>query len=274
VGSRSRTQLLLPRSSNACKNNKVNQLSGVKAFSAILAAVSLVFVFALASSAQVSSDHAQPAGGNSVMLAVSQPDVSVPSSYAISVAQLRIPAKAVRHLELAAKRFNRMDIRGAENEIDRVLEIDPACSLAFSMRSLMKLAETDSNGAIEDAARAVQLDAHDAHALLTLATAYNNVGEFAKAADAARRAVGMEPEIWQSRLELAKSLYGQGQLAEALTALGLVNKDFPDVHLVRADVLMQMGRALEAAKEFEAFLKQAPNDPRGTRIREIVAAVQ
>jgi tetratricopeptide (TPR) repeat protein len=239
-----------------------------------LAAVSLLFFFSLASFAQVSSDPSRHTVGDSVALAVSQPDVSVPSSYAISVAQLRIPAKAVRHLELAAKRFNRMDIRGAENEIDRVLEIDPECSLAFSMRSLMKLAETDSNGAIEDAARAVELDAHDAHAYLTLATAYNNVGEFAKAAEAARRAVETEPEIWQSRLELAKSLYGQGQLAEALTALGLVNKDFPDVHLVRADVLMRMGRALEAAKEFGTFLKQAPNDPRCARIREIVAAVQ
>jgi len=46
----------------------------------------------------------------------------------------------------------------------------------------------------------------------------------------------------------------------ALREMDDLNQDFPDVHLVRANVLARLNRAQEAAGEFKRFLQQAPED--------------
>jgi tetratricopeptide (TPR) repeat protein len=194
-------------------------------------------------------------------------------TYAVSVAQLSIPAKAIKHLESAHKHFTKSDLPGAIREIDQALEIDPGCAQAFSLRAFVELALKNFNGAVGDAMRAVALDPHDPESYLALATAYNSAQDFSKAAEAAQQALSLNPDAWQGQLELAKSWYSQGQYGLALNALNRINQDFPDVHLVRANVLMCLGRAAEAAEQFRLFLKQAPDDPRDVQIRQIVANV-
>jgi predicted RNA polymerase sigma factor len=50
-----------------------------------------------------------------------------------------------------------------------------------------------------------------------------------------------------------------------------LNKDFPDVHLIRANILMRLDRTEEAVQEFGFFLKEALDDPRSEQVRRIVA---
>jgi tetratricopeptide (TPR) repeat protein len=187
---------------------------------------------------------------------------------------LSVPAAAAKHLEEAQKHFNKMDVRRALTQIDQALQIDPHCAAAFSMRSFVRLAANEVRGAIADALQAAALDSHDSESYVALATAYNYAGDFQKAAKAAGQALSIRPDDWHAGLELAKSLYGQGQYVMALGALDAVSMDFPDVHLVRADVLMRLGHSQEAADQFIVFLKQEPNDPRGEQIRRILDAAQ
>jgi predicted RNA polymerase sigma factor len=51
-----------------------------------------------------------------------------------------------------------------------------------------------------------------------------------------------------------------------------LNNDFPDVHLVRANILQRLDRSQEAAEQFSQFLQEAPNDPRSEQIKRIVAS--
>lgn len=210
-----------------------------------------------------------------IKIALSAVSVTVapePSRYTVSAARLSISTKAAKRLESAHNRFTKKDYAGAIEDIDRALEVDPNCAGAFTMRSYIKLATKDFDGAIEDATRSTQLDSHNPESYVALATAYNSMREFQKAAVAAQHALSLRPDVWQGRLELAKSWYGQGQFVVAITVLDLLNVDFPDVHLVRADVLMRLGRREEAVEQFCLFLQQAPTDPRGGEIRQIVAA--
>jgi len=269
-------QSFIESAQNSSHSNKRNRLNWVLSIRHCFDArwLSLLLLVSVTSVAQISKDNAQQEVHVSSVPVASATIAPNPPPYAVSVAQLSIPAKAARHLESAQKRFIKMDLPGAEAEIGRALEIDPHCARAFSMRSFVKLAGNDSNGAIEDAIRAVALDSHEAASYVALATAYNNAKEFPKAAEAARHAVNIETNSWQGRLELAKSLYGQGQYVLALNTLNLVNKNFPDVHLVRGDLLMRLDRIPEAAEEFSLFMKQAPSDPRTEQIRQIVATAQ
>jgi len=190
--------------------------------------------------------------------------------YTVSAQELRVPARARAHLKLAQREFSRSNFAGAKKEIDQALQVDSICAPAFSMRALLRLASRDLNGAIEDATRALALDPTEADANVALATAYNSLGEFQKAEAAAQQTLGMRPDLWQGRLELAKAYYGQDRLVRALRELGDLNKDFPDVHLVRANILIRLNRSEEATIEFSQFLREARNDPRREQIQRIV----
>lgn len=142
------------------------------------------------------------------------------------------------------------------------------------MRAFIRLAGRDPAGALEDAKRAILLDPHDAESFVALAMSYNALKEFQSAAEAAGHALSIRPDSWQGRLEMAKSLYRQGELIPALRELELVHMDFPDVHLVRGSVLMGLDRGPEAAEEFDIFLEEAPLDSRNGRIRGLVATLR
>lgn len=195
------------------------------------------------------------------------------AQYAVTVQQLLVPAKVRGHLYKAELQFRKMRYAAAEMEIDRALHIDPACAQAFTMKALIELASHDFSEALADATHATTLDPNDGISLLALATAYNTRENFEQAEAAARQALKLRPDLWQAHLEMAKALYGQQQFAPALRVLDALKADFADIHLVRGDVLMRLGRNHEGAAEFATFLNEAPGDPRGGQIKQIVARV-
>jgi tetratricopeptide (TPR) repeat protein len=188
----------------------------------------------------------------------------------VSVQALRVPAKARSHLEVAQREFSRLNLAGAEREIERALQLDSTFAAAYSLRAVVRLAARDSNRAIEDATRALALDPAEPGAYVALATAYNSRGEYPRAEASTERALTMRPDFWQARLELAKAFYGEGRLALALRELDELHKDFPDVHLVRANLLVRLNRREEAIEEFSQFLHEAPNDCRRQQVEQIV----
>lgn len=192
--------------------------------------------------------------------------------YTVSASELRVPSKAWSHLESAHKEFSRGNLDKADRELDRALQVDPNCGPAFSMRAFIRLAEKNPSAALADATHATSIDADDGDAFVALAMAYNSLKDFVNAMKAASRALELEPDSWQARLETAKSLYGQGQFDLALAALNEQAKDFPDVHLVRGNVLMNLARRKEAIEEFTLFLREAPIDARSEQVRRICAA--
>lgn len=196
-----------------------------------------------------------------------------PPHSTVSAMQLRVPRKAWAHLQSAHQEFSKGNLAGAAREIDRALETDPACAPAFSMRAFLKLAVKDPQGAVADAEHASSMDPHDAESFVALAMAHNSLQEFQQAAEAARRALSLRADSWQAKLEMAKTLYGQGEFIPALHELDEVGKDFPDVHLVRGQVLMSLSRSQDAAEEFGLFLKQEPSDPRSEKIKRIMASL-
>jgi tetratricopeptide (TPR) repeat protein len=188
----------------------------------------------------------------------------------VSVQELQVPAKVRAYLKLAQEEFSRLNFAGAGAEIDQALQADSACAPAFSMRALLRLAAKDIDGAIEDATHALRLDPHEAGAYVALATAYNSQKNFQPAEEASRQALAMRPDFWQARLEMIKAWYGQGRFVLAWRELAELNKDFPDVHLVRADLLVRLHREDEAAEEFSRFFQEAPNDPRSEQVKRLV----
>jgi tetratricopeptide (TPR) repeat protein len=192
-------------------------------------------------------------------------------NYTISARELSIPEKARAHLKLAHQEFSRLNLAGAAYHVEQALRVQPTCAAAFSMRSILRIAVKDPDGAIADAKRAMMLDPYEADAYVALATAYNSLREFQNAEQALEQALVFRPDFWQAQLEMAKALYGEDRFVVALHELDELNKDFPDVHLVRANVLVRLQRNHEAGEEFTRFVQEAPDDPRSVKVKLIVA---
>jgi hypothetical protein len=233
------------------------------------------YVFVVASSSQIRDEQVlltQPDLELSLALPGAAAEwVAMPERYLVSAKRLGVPTKAWTHLAAAQREFRKMKCDAAEREIDDALREDPAFARAFTMRAFIRLAEGDASRAVEDAKRGAELDPDDAESFIALAMAYNSRREFHEAAEVARHALALRPDSWQGRLELAKSFYGQGDFVVALRELDLGNVDFPDAHLVRGNVMMNLGRRREAVEEFNAFLREAPNDSRSEQLTHIVA---
>jgi adenylate cyclase len=189
-----------------------------------------------------------------------------------------VPSKAVTHLEAAQRHFLKMQLAQTTDELDRAIRIYPGFAQAFRLMALVHLAERDFTASVENAAHAISLDGADAYSWVALATAYNSLNEWPEAEAAAGRALEVDSRAWQGRLELAKSFYGEARFALALNTLDQLHQDIPDIdipdiHLVRANSLMRLGRSQEAAQQFAVFLREAPGDSRVDQIRQILPRV-
>jgi tetratricopeptide (TPR) repeat protein len=245
-------------------NNQANQRSRVLARPACSVVLAVLGIIALVLP--------------SLLIAQSEPGQKqvaqnlTPQNYTISTGQLKIPDRAWSYLQSANKQFRKNNLPGAEQEIGRALRADPACAPAFSMLAFIKLAAKNPAGAVEDAEHAISIDPYEVEPFIALAMSYNSLKDFPNATSAAEHALRIRPDSWQGLLELAESLYGEGHLRAALEQLNAIQTDFSDVHLVRGNVLMGLGRRPEALDEFGIFLKEEPVDSRDEQIRQIIAA--
>jgi tetratricopeptide (TPR) repeat protein len=192
-------------------------------------------------------------------------------SATVSVRQLKVSSKVRALLLRAEKDFSARKATEAIQTLNLALRDDPSCAEALTMRALIELATRDVQSAVADAAQAASLDPTNAKALLALATANNSNGNPDAATHSAEQALRLQPGLWQARLEIAKALYQKEQFPAAMHQLALVKVEFADVHLVRGDILMMLGRRQEGADEFRAFLLEAPRDSRAEPIRQILA---
>lgn len=206
-----------------------------------------------------------------VIVATSTANKPGDSRYAVSARQLSISDKTRARLTAAQRDFEKGRTGAAMEQLQAAMEMSPSCSEAWSMRAFVRMSMRDVAGAVADALHSEELDNGNADAFLALASAYNASRRFPEAETELQQALHLRPDSWQARLELAKTWYGERRFALALRQLELIERDFPDVHLVRANTLVSLGRNREAAEEFRTFLQEAPTDSRALQIQQIMA---
>lgn len=241
--------------SNNLYSNKVNQLTWVCAVRSWVVCAFVAILWTQTSVAQTTSPKA----------------IDSDPRFQVSLAELKVPNRVWSRLQAAHKAINAGNLQEAAKQSDEALQIDPECAAAFSMKALIELARNKPLDAMQNAIRATYVDPHYVEGFVVLAMVGNAADDFANSQHAAEQALTLEPGSWKAHLELAKSFYGEAWFNAALLELNQVRKDFPDVHLVRGNILMRLGRNDESAQEFALFLREAPYDPRAAVIRQIIA---
>jgi arylsulfatase A-like enzyme len=127
-------------------------------------------------------------------------------------------------------------------------------------------------GRIDDAERAARsiLDSNELGARFILSAVAGRRGEWARAAEEARRGIGdpRNPRV-PAMLLLAQALSAQGKVAEALTEIDRAAARLaapgvapvPNVHATRGDLLARLGRESEAEAAFRSEIERFPDNP-------------
>jgi tetratricopeptide (TPR) repeat protein len=159
------------------------------------------------------------------------------------------------------------------NVRDESSQLDPSNkdALAWYMTGQKAMKRGDLQAAAEAFQKSADADEKSAVPVRALALVLFRQGKIEEGLDKARRAIEMDPNDYQTRLELAV-LFGSnrrfveaaGLLESALESKSLDQKsfDFVHVHQVRAAVLLEMRNLAESANSYEVILKalERPED--------------
>lgn len=195
--------------------------------------------------------------GESLEIRLAEQQASRPISGTISLRRLQVsvPKKAVREFRESVKALESGDCSRAIFHLKRALEIEPQFFEAHNNLGSCYMQQKRFDLALASFEEARALDAGSATLEYNRAAALLALQRHAEAEEAARRALRLDPLSGGARYVLGLSLIAQNRLlAEALEHFRQVQNRIPAARLLAAEILIQLGRATEAALELRQYL--------------------
>ncbi len=196
----------------------------------------------------------------------------------VSVASLRVPENAWRHLEKAQRCLLRHDAEGYEREVTKALALAPAFPEALILRASQEVLGHRFEAALADVLAAQRADPGAMWATVVMASAYNGLHRYRDARVLLDNLHGPEADTWQATYELARAHVGCHDTEESLrlsaAALDLAPRDFADVHLLRSNALLLSRRWSEALSQLEAYMASARSPSNRPDVLSAIEAVK
>jgi tetratricopeptide (TPR) repeat protein len=185
----------------------------------------------------------------------------------LSVAELRLPPKAVHELELSKKASLSGDWRGSATHLERVLAIDPQYWPAHDKLGRLYVILHEYDRAVEEFKKASASEPLSAKPLNHLSATLFLMGRYSEVESVARATLEVDPAQTETRYILGCALVAQGRFtAETVEQLRLSTSQIPTARLVLADVLYSRGALAEAAAELRAYL-EVPDAPEKEQVQ-------
>lgn len=193
-------------------------------------------------------------------------------SATVSVAQMRIPEKAMKALERARNAIAKNRQEEARKQLARAIEIAPAYADAYVVRGFMSFTDGDLQTAGDDFASAIKYDSNNGMGYIAMGAFYNAKGQFDDAIRELERGMSLAPTAWQAYFEISKTQLAKGNFEEALRqvtkAEGLTPKKYSPIYLVKGHALLALKAYPEAISEFEKYLTLEKDSPKSGEIRQ------
>jgi len=165
---------------------------------------------------------------------------------------LRNGDTAEAHMLMAYTRLKATDKKGAEEEVDRALALNPNLAEAYSLRGRLAFLASDVRVAKTAFRKSLALDPNSFDALLFLGTLLRQEGQLKKAHPLLSRGIQLRPQDVRIRYQFALEFSAEGNDARALALLESLIKDAPEyteAHRSLSTIYFRLGRAQEGRKE-------------------------
>lgn len=181
----------------------------------------------------------------------------------VSLAVLKVPARAQRDWQRAAEARQRGDAAGALRHLERALAICPDYPQALNDLGAHYLRKGDYGRAGRLLARAVELDPAFYAAWVNLSRCRLMSGDYERAAEAGLRALGLRPGEALANSQVALSYYLKGDLERArryflrVAELDPASPSMPHLYLAR--IAFTERKREEGARHLRDFIEVHPN---------------
>lgn len=198
-------------------------------------------------------------------------NVSANGSGIVSVRQLHVPGKARKEYRKGLKSAARGKTEDAIKHWKKSIQIFPQYADAYVQLSKTYILRSDFARATEAANRAIGIDGRNAGAYASLGYIYAREKDFTKAENAFANAVRLSESNWFSQYCLGRLMLGgkdaKGAYPHLLRASQLRPQN-PNVEIALYNDLVKLGRAREALAKLDDFLTRFPNSPLAASARE------
>jgi hypothetical protein len=208
-------------------------------------------------------------------LGASDPNAPPAQNGLVSVAEYKVPRRAREAFQKAEEAIAHKRPEDVSKYVQKALDISPTYAPALTLRGALSLDRNDIGAAVDDFEKAIHADGTYALAYGAMAAALNRLGKFDEALRAGERASSLSPNSFQAYFEMAKSYAAKADYSRALQQLthAQLVHEYAPLHLLRANVLVELKNYNDAADELKLFLKLAPNDPNSSAARDALGRI-
>ena len=197
-----------------------------------------------------------------------------PGTGTVSISQLKHkpPSKAVRDYERAQARFEKGDLSGSAESLERAIALDPEYMEAHNNLGSRYMLLGKIDQALVEFRRAAELDSNAQLVLVNLAVALLHNRQFAEAEKTAREAMRLVSNDVKSHYVLGIALYAQRRYTpETVESLQRASREFSAARLPLAHLLAVGGNKTAAKEMLEAYLKGPEVEKRAEAERLLLA---
>jgi tetratricopeptide (TPR) repeat protein len=184
-----------------------------------------------------------------------------------------VPEAAQKEFNLGSKEVEKKHWEEAKDHFQKAIAAFPKYAEAFNSLGQVDVQLKDGKGAVEAFRSATQIDPTIQQANLYLGQFYLDNTQFKEAEPYLLRSAADQPKSAQILTALANVQLRNGEIDLALANARKVpslpdHKQFAISHLIVAQALTGKGQDDEIVKEYEAFLKEAPDHPWAPRVKD------
>jgi predicted Zn-dependent protease len=196
----------------------------------------------------------------------------------VSASMLNVPEKALNEFHKGMKDMDAKKLEDAKKHFIKATEIYPKYDWAFNNIGVIDVQMKDEKGAREAFAHAVELNDKNPDATKNLARMKIQDQDFAGAKELLDKSNTVAPGNPDTLVLLAYSQLKTNQLDEALANAEKCHKTDPDrfplAHLIAGAVREKKGDRVGAERQYQTFLKEAPDAPQAKVAQDGLARLQ
>jgi tetratricopeptide (TPR) repeat protein len=202
-------------------------------------------------------------------------DANVPGP-ALTVA---VPGPAKKEFDLGSKEMDKKNWAEAKDHFQKAIAAFPKYAEAFNDLGQVDIKLNDGKSAVEAFRSGTQIDPTLQEANMYLGQFYYDNHQYKDAEPYLVRSAANQPQSAQVLTVLANTELQNGEtdlaLANARKVPTLANhQQFAISHLIVAQALAGTGKDDEIAKEYDEYLKEAPDSPLAPRVKDALAQLK
>ncbi len=196
----------------------------------------------------------------------------------VSAVDLNVPPKARKEFSKGLEEMNQGKLENAKKHFEKAIEEYPRFSSAYNNLGAVEMRLKNPAAGRAAFEKAVELNDKNADAEANLAKIKIDDNDFKGATELLNKALTIEPTNPKMLVMLAYCQFRTNQFDAALATAEKVHQGdldrFPMAHFIAGRVREMKGDSEGAQRQYEAYLKEAPDGPQAPMAKEALVRIQ